>query len=139
MWGQVLTKGVRPRGKGREMSKRSTDTLVRETEVPQGALKAGAAGPRLSGRVIGLAAAALLLAFGFGFAVVWNQDTEQPAPRVIQDEDPRLKYEFEGGAPVVAPRVVIQDEDPRLKYEFEGGAPVTEPRPYESTSGNPLE
>ena len=120
------------------MSKRSTDSLVREAEVPMGAMDIGAARPRLSGRVIGLVAAALVLAFSVGFAVVWNQDTEQLAPRVvIQQEDPRLKYEFEGGAPM-APRVVIGQEDPRLKYEFEGGAPVAELRPDLSTSDNPL-
>jgi hypothetical protein len=94
----------------------------------------------LSGWVVGLALA--VLAFGVGFVVVWNQDTEQVAPVaprvVVQEEDPRLKYEFEGGVPVT-PRVVVQEEDPRLKHEFEGGAPVAEPRAYRSTSGNPLE
>jgi hypothetical protein len=84
----------------------------------------------------------VVLAFGVGFVVVWNQDTERVAPAasrvVVEDDDPRLKYEFEGGVPVT-PKVVVEEEDPRLKYEFEGGALVAEPRPYRSTSGNPLE
>jgi hypothetical protein len=102
-----------------DMSKRQTDTLAPEAEVPMGAMDTGAARPGHSGRAIGLAVAALALAFSVGFLVVWSQDTEQAAQ--------------------VVPKAVIEQEDPRLKYEFEGGTPVAERGPYLSTSGNPLE
>lgn len=101
------------------MSNGWANPLAPEAEVPAGSVDTSATQPALSGRAIGLAVAALALAFSVGFFVVWNQDAEQAAP--------------------VAPQVVVEQEDPRLKYEFEGGAPVTEPRPYSSTSGNPLE
>jgi hypothetical protein len=84
---------------------------------PAGVGNTAATRPALSGWAVGLAL--VFLAFGVGFVLVWNQDTEQVAP--------------------VAPRVVVEEEDPQLKYEFEGGALVTEPRQYRSTSGNPLE